>query len=122
MSESRSGEAAVEAKLQTFIETITDSETYQRFTQASEALENDSEALALLQEFQQKQQQMQRGGFDPSVMSELQELQTEMSDNETIQRHQAAQEELIELLQETNSVISEQIGREFAQSTGGGCC
>jgi cell fate (sporulation/competence/biofilm development) regulator YlbF (YheA/YmcA/DUF963 family) len=45
-----------------------------------------------------------------------------MADNDTIQRHRKAQEVLVELLQETNDLISEQIGREFAQSTGGGCC
>ena len=55
-------------------------------------------------------------------MSELRELQEEMNDNDTIQAHREAQEALVELLQETNEVISEKIGREFAQSTGGGCC
>lgn len=122
MSEIQSEGTAVEAKLQTFVETLTESETYQQFSEASEALENDPEASALLRDFQQKQQQMQREEFDQSVMSELKELQTEIADNETIQRQQAAQEEFIELLQETNSIISEQIDQDFARSTGGGCC
>jgi len=122
MSEVQSGEEAVEEQLRTFMETLTDSETYQEFVEASEALEEDSEASALLREFQQKQQQMQQGGFDQSVMSELKELKSEMADNDTLERHRKAQEALIELLQETNDVISEEIGREFAQSTGGGCC
>lgn len=122
MSELESGEAAVEAQLRTFMETLTDSGTYREFVAASEALDGDSEASALLQEFQQKQRQMQQGGFDQSLMSELQDLQSEMADNDTILRHREAQKALVELLQETNDVISEQIGREFAQSTGGGCC
>lgn len=122
MSEVQSEGTAVEAELRTFIETLTDSETYQQFSEASEALENDPEASALLQDFQQKQQRMQLEEFDQSVMSELKELQTEIADNETIQRQQAAQEELIELLQETNDIISDRIGQEFARSTGGGCC
>jgi cell fate (sporulation/competence/biofilm development) regulator YlbF (YheA/YmcA/DUF963 family) len=122
MSELESGEAAVEAQLRTFMETLTDSGTYREFVAASEALDEDSEASALLQEFQQKQRQMQQGGLDQSLMSELQDLQSEMADNDTIQRHREAQKALVELLQETNDVISEQIGREFAQSTGGGCC
>jgi len=122
MSEVQSGEEAVEEQLRTFMETLTDSATYQEFVAASEALEEDSEASALLREFQQKQQQMQRGGFDQSLMSELQDLNSEMTENDTLERHRKAQEALIELLQETNDVISEQIGREFAQSTGGGCC
>jgi len=122
MSEVQSGEEAVEEQLRTFMETLTDSETYKEFVEASEALEDDSEASALLREFQQKQQQMQQGGFDQSIMSELQDLKSEMAENDTLERHRKAQEALIELLQETNDVISEEIGREFAQSTGGGCC
>ena len=122
MSQQVSNEEAVERKLQTFVETIKDSETYAEFMAANERLEEDSEAMVLLQEYQQKQRQMQMGGFDESVMSELRELQEEMNENETIQAHREAQEALVELLQETNEVISEKIGREFAQSLGGGCC
>lgn len=122
MSQEVSNEQAVEETLQTFIDTVKDSETYEEFMTANERLEEDSEAMALLKQYQQKQRQMQMGGFDESIMSELRELQEEMNDNETIQAQREAQEALISLLQDTNEVISEQIGREFAQSTGGGCC
>jgi len=122
MSDPQFEEQAVEDTLQTFVQTLTDSETYREFVAASEALDEDSEATALLREFDQKQEQMQQGEFDQSVMSELQDLKSEMADNDTIQRHREAQDALVELLQGTNDVISEQIGREFAQSTGGGCC
>ncbi|ACV49431.1 halo-CC-star protein HcsL [Halomicrobium mukohataei] len=122
MSESVSEAPAVEASLQAFIETLRDSETYQQFVDASEQLEADEEAQSLLETYQEKQQELQRDEFDSSVMSELQELQTELSNNETIQQHRAAQEELVALLEQTNDVISEQIRREFAQSSGGGCC
>jgi len=63
--------------------------------------------MALLREYQRKQQQMQRGGFDESVMAELKQLQTELSSNETIQRQQAAQTELVEVLQRTNDAVSD---------------
>ena len=115
-------EQAVEDELRTFVQTLTDSETYREFVEASEALDDDPEASALLREFNQKQEQIQQDEFDQSVMSELQDLKSKMANNDTIQRHRKAQEALVELLQETNDVISEQIGREFAQSTGGGCC
>ena len=62
---------------------------------------------------------MQRN-FDQSVMSELQKLQTEIWDNETIQHHQATQEALIELLNETNEAISEQIGIQYGSACGAG--
>lgn len=122
MSDLMFEQQAVEDELRTFIQTLTHSETYREFVEASEALDNDAEAAALLREFEQKQQQMQQGEFDQSVMSELKQLKSEMANNDTIQRHREAQEALFKLLQETNDVISEQIGREFAQSTGGGCC
>lgn len=114
--------ADVEPKLRAFLETIKRSETYREFVEADERLQDDPDAMALLREYQQKRMGMQRGGFDESAMEELRELRQEMEDDETIQQHRAAQEALVELLQRTNDVISEEIGREFAQSTGGGCC
>ncbi|QRY26054.1 halo-CC-star protein HcsL [Halobacterium sp. BOL4-2] len=122
MSNEEDVEANVEAALREFLDALGESETYQQFVEADEALQNDDDAMALLREYQRKQQQMQRGGFDESVMAELKQLQTEISNNETIQRQQAAQADLIELLQRTNDTISDEIGEEFARSTGGGCC
>ncbi|CCQ36859.1 DUF964 family protein [Natronomonas moolapensis 8.8.11] len=122
MSEAVSEEPAVEESLQAFIGTLRDSVTYRKFADASEQLEADEEAQALLEAYQKKQQELQADEFDSSIMSELQELQTEVSNNDTIQQHQAAQEELVTLLKQTNDVISEQIRQEFAQSLGGGCC
>ena len=121
MSTQQSTEAAVDEALQAFLETLEASESYQQFVAAHRQLDNDEEATALLAAFQQKQQQLQRS-FDQSLMQELQELKTEISENETIQQHQTAQEELVELLRETDNIISEQIEQQFAQSTGGGCC
>lgn len=122
MSETQLEDQAVEEKLQAFITEIRNSETYQQFLDSTRQLEADSEAKALLEAYQQKQRQLQENEFDPSVMSELRELQTELSDNETIQQHQAAQQQLVDLLKQTNDVISERIGQEFARSLGGGCC
>ncbi len=121
MSEAQSVEDDVEAKLQTFVDALVDSETYQQFMDANEQLENDEKAMALLEEYHQKQQLMQQS-FDQSLMAELQEIQQKMAENETIQQHQQAQNELVELLQQTNDIISEPLGMEFAQSSGGGCC
>ena len=114
-------EDAVEAKLQAFVDAVENSETYQQFVEASEQLEADQEATELLETYQQKQQQLEEN-FDQERMAELKERQSDLSNNETIQQHRAAQSELIELLQQTNDVISEPIGMEFAQTSGGGCC
>lgn len=122
MSESRTEAPAVETKLQAFLEALCDSETYQRFVEAQQELEADSESIELLETYQQKQDALQDGEFDPAVMSELRDLQTEIENNETIQEHRDARAELVALLEQTNDVISERIGQEFAQSRGGGCC
>lgn len=122
MSEAVSETPAVEESLQAFIETLCESESYRQFVDASEQLEADDEAQALLEAYHQKQQQLQADEFDSSIMNELQELQTELSNDDTIQQHRAAQAELVALLEQTNDVISKQIGQEFAQSLGGGCC
>jgi len=71
MSQEVSNEQAVEEQLQTFIEMIKDSETYEEFVAANERFEADSEAMALLQEYQQKKRQIQQGGSDGATMSEL---------------------------------------------------
>ncbi|MFD1571056.1 halo-CC-star protein HcsL [Halorubrum laminariae] len=115
-------EANVEAALREFLDALGESETYRRFVEADEALQADADSMALLREYQQKQRQLQRGGFDDSVMKELKELKSELSDDETIRRQRAAQADLVELLQRTNDAVSEAIGEEFARSTGGGCC
>lgn len=122
MSDPQGRETSVEESLQTFLDTVRDSETYQQFVDAQVRLEADDEAKELLQAYEQKQQQLQTDEFDQSLMSELQGLQTEVSNNEVIQQYQSAEADLIELLTETNDVISEKIGEEFAQSLGGGCC
>jgi len=47
MSQNASNEQAVEEQLQTFTETVKDSDTYEEFVTANERLEADSEAMAL---------------------------------------------------------------------------
>ena len=122
MSDAQTADAAVESQLQVFLDTLRDSETYRQFIEATEQLQADPEATALVREYQQKQQRMEENGFDQSIMSELRDLQTEISNNEIIQQQRTAETELVELLQETNEVISDSIGQEFTQSQGGECC
>ena len=122
VSGERDLEANVEVALRGFLDALDESETYRQFVAADEALQDDDDAMALRREYRGKQQEMQRGEFDTSVMTELKRLQTEMSNTETIQRQEAAQTALVELLQRTNETISDEIGEEFARTSGGGCC
>lgn len=121
MSEHSTTEATVDEPLHEFIDTISDSEPYQQFVESQRRLNNDDEAQELLEEFQQTQQQVQQE-FDQDTMQDLRDLKQEMEDNETLQEARQAETALLELLEETNEIISEQIGQPFAQTTGGGCC
>ena len=114
--------ADVNEQLNEFIDHLTDSEPYQRFIESQQRLKADDEAQQLIHDFQQKQQQLQQNGFDQATMKELREFQQEMKENETIQEVCSAENELIALLEESNDIISERIGQEFAQTMGGGCC
>ena len=114
--------ADVNEQLYEFIDQLTESEPYQRFIESQQRLEADEEAQELIRDFQQKQQQLQQNGFDQATMKELRELQEEMEENKTIQKVSHAENELIALLEQTNDIISERIGQEFAQTIGGGCC
>jgi len=120
MSEQQSVD--VNAALRTFVDAIEDCEQYRTYREARERLDEDEDAQQLLQTYQQKQIQLQRGGFDQEIMAELREVKSEMDDSETISAYMQAEKELIDLLDRTNDVISERIGEEFARSTGGGCC
>jgi len=95
-------EANVETALREFLDALGESETYQRFVEADSVTGTTPARWRYSAQYQRKQQQMQRGGFDESVMAELKRLQTELSNNETIQRQQAAQADLIELLRRTD--------------------
>lgn len=122
MNEGQSTEVDVENRLREFVDAIEESQQYRTFVDARERLDDDEEAQQLLETFRQKQALLQRGGFNEETMAELRELQQEMNANETIGAYAHAEDELIELLDRTNDVISERIGEEFAQSMGGGCC
>jgi len=113
--------ADVNARLREFVDAIQDSNQYQTFVDARERLDDDQEAQRLLRTYQQKQAQLQRGGFDQETMAELRDLKAEMDDNEIISAYIEAEETFIALLERTNDVISEKIGEEFARSMGG-CC
>lgn len=112
----------VNGQLSEFIDAITASNQYEQFVASQQQLECDDEAQRLLSEFQQKQQQLQENGFDQATMQDLRDLQEKMDDNKTISELREAETALIELLEETNEIVSERIGQEFAQTTGGGCC
>jgi cell fate (sporulation/competence/biofilm development) regulator YlbF (YheA/YmcA/DUF963 family) len=112
----------VETELEAFVDELLTSETYQALVDAREALEADPEAQELLDAYRETERELQDGEFDASLMSDLRDIQADLSELESIRRHREAREAFEDLLAETNDVVSERIGQEFAQSLGGGCC
>lgn len=115
-------ERTIETRLAGFVEATKATEQYERFVASQRQLADDEEAQRLLEEFQRKQRELQQDGFDPETMAELRDLQGKLDDNGTIRELREAQTALIDLLEETNELVSERIGEEFARTTGGGCC
>ncbi|MEM4781669.1 MAG: YlbF family regulator [Halalkalicoccus sp.] len=123
MSESTTTDVdAIETRLSAFTDAIRATERYERFVASQQRLTNDEGANRLLEEFQHKQRELQESGFDPETMAELREIQDERDENETISELREARAALIELLKETNELVTERIGEEFARSPGGECC
>lgn len=110
----------VKNKTKEFAQAILESKEYKTFISISDDLEK-SEDSNLLKEFQNKQMELRRKGFDPSLMEELRELQTRINKNETIQQFANAQNELVNLLKRTNNIISLRINMPFVSTMGGGC-
>ena len=112
--------ADVKAKTREFALAILEYDEYKNFLKNSRDLENDRETGKLLEDFQQKQMEL-RSNFDPRIMDELRGLQMKINQNILIKNYVRSQQDLIGLLERTNTVISARIGSKFAFSQGG-CC
>lgn len=122
MSESKPQRAAVDTELERFVEAVRASPEFQRFNEAREQLRADSEATELVEQFERKQTEFQQNEFDQEILAELGDLQEQMEDNETVAEFRDTREQLNDLLRETDTVVSEHLDQQFAQSSGGGCC
>ena len=125
--EQLSNEVIVE-QAKVFAKTLASSQEFQKFYAAQEQFNQDQEARALLEKFQEKQREFQEArmkGTVPSetVVTELQRLQKQVQQNVTIMAWANAQQEAIRLIQETNQAISVAAGFEFGQMlSGNGSC
>lgn len=98
---------------------ILESPEYRNLIQCDEELEKDQEAMDLLHRFRLKQQELQMKGFDRGILDELDKLEMQLKNNETVARLESSQKELAGLFKDSNDLISEKIGQQFAQKRGG---
>lgn len=91
---------------------------YREYRAAYEALQRDADAKALFAEYQRRNNYVQAagqwGGVRDQDRAELERLEREMSENETIARYRASQAALVEELQELNATMGEELGMDFA--------
>jgi cell fate (sporulation/competence/biofilm development) regulator YlbF (YheA/YmcA/DUF963 family) len=102
-----------------FGQAILDSSEYKNLIKCNENLVKDQEAQDLLREYRLKQLEL-RKGFDRKVLGELNDLETQLKNNETLANLENSQEAIAALFKSSNELISEKIGQSFAH-TGVGC-
>ncbi len=105
---------SVKDKAAELAEAIKDTEEFQNLQSAENRISLDPKAQDLVDELQQKQndlQQAQAQGQQPSseVVQDLQQLQNQMKLNTTLQNLFKAQESFNELMQSVNQVITENL-------------
>jgi len=108
-----------------FGEAITELPLYQRFVEAKEAVENDEEAQAQIEEFESIREEFmlarQTGQADQESLRELQNAQEELHSIPVMSDYLELQSELELRLQELNEAISDQLVVDFGEKAGG-CC
>ncbi len=94
---------------------ILESECYKDFLKSQEDLEGDEELQNMLSKFEEKQKELQSSGFNTEILKEVKSLKRKIDGHDLVINFVKKRQELLNLLSETNKVISEEIGQEFAQ-------
>ena len=119
---------AIVEQAKAFAKTLALSQEFQKFYAAQEQLNQDQEARALLENFQEKQRELQEAqmkgrAITGAAVTEVQQLYENVQHNLTIMIWANAQQDAIRLIQETNQTISVAAGFDFGQTlSGNGSC
>ena len=106
-------------RINAFGKAIVESGEYRNLIQCDEELNKDQNAQDLLGEYRLKQLELQGKGFDRNVLNELNDLEEQMKNNETLANLENSQKALADLFKSSNDLISQKIGQPFAQRLGG---
>jgi cell fate (sporulation/competence/biofilm development) regulator YlbF (YheA/YmcA/DUF963 family) len=102
-----------------------ETDEYQRFEAAKEAVEADDEAQALIREFNQLREEFafarQTGNATQEGMQKLQSKQSELHDLPVMAEYLDAQSALQSRLESINEAISDPLAVDFGGEAGG-CC
>ncbi|MGM5484662.1 MAG: YlbF family regulator [Nanobdellota archaeon] len=105
-----------------FAEEIAESTEYKDYKAADKAFKDNQDSIDLMNEFNQKREEIKYDGVSESKKIEIEKIQKRIRGDKTIQNFLRAQDRFVKLLRETNNIISEEIDSPFAYSKGGGGC
>lgn len=105
--------------LAAFAESIQNTETWQEWSRAQQALENDAALMRLFERYEEltiamRDARARGGGLSGEQMVELAEVREKIINHPLYIRREEAQEQLTKLLQGMNSVLTEHLGLDFA--------
>ena len=106
-------------RINAFGNAIVESSEYRNLLQCNERLDKDQAAQDLFRQYRLKQQELQLKGFDSQVLGELNDLEAQLKNNETLANLESSQKELADLFKSSNELISSRIDQPFAQKRGG---
>ena len=127
MAATRAAEAGALAAAGTFGAVLRSSPEFTVLTAANQALASDAAATAAIEAFNSRQEdlrmELMMGVLPDEQREELERLQGAMLAVPSVAAYVAATESFQAVCRETASVISDQIGIDFAaNSRSGGCC
>jgi cell fate (sporulation/competence/biofilm development) regulator YlbF (YheA/YmcA/DUF963 family) len=109
---------------QAFARALSETAAFQAFEQASAALRDDVVARCAIDAYQARAQSLSAlltlGAVSPEERAELDRLRQAYEQEPTVIAYEAAQRDLVSLIQATGDRLSARIGLEFAAACGGG--
>lgn len=118
------GRAALEAA-ERLARTLTRSAEYAAFERAQEAVHEDARAREMLRAFQELQWEQQANWWDglgEERRKRLQGMWEEMNQYPVTADYLRAQDGLVDLFREVNSLLTEGLGFDYASLCAPGCC
>jgi cell fate (sporulation/competence/biofilm development) regulator YlbF (YheA/YmcA/DUF963 family) len=106
-------------------EAITETPAYRRFVESKQAVEDDDEVQARIDEFEQLRQEFmlarQSGDADQEALQEVQDAQERLHDHPVMAEYLDAQDALEARFEELNELISDPLDVDFVGESGA-CC
>ena len=119
-------QSRLSAAIWNFSSALSSSQEFKEYETTFSALSQDEVAQQELQTFRQKQQEInqlfRQNGDREKALAELGKLQSSLMKNPAIADHTAAQEELMVISTEAGTILSKNIGLDYAAVCGPSCC